>query len=56
MLFRILTFFFGIDESLVEILNPIYIVLQESLERKINLLESDLSSFVEHEVIVLFIP
>jgi hypothetical protein len=42
---------FWVSESLVEILNPIYTILQDSLEQKIIHVESDLSSFVEKEVI-----
>jgi len=40
-----------VNESWADILSPIYIILQESLERKINLLDNDLSSSREKEVI-----
>ena len=42
---------FFVNESWDGILNPMYFIPQESLERKINLLENDLSSFCEKEVI-----
>jgi len=43
---------FWVSESLILILNPIYTILQDSLEQKIIHAESDLSSFVEKEVII----